>query len=170
MKKRIVSSLLLVLFPHSSVLTQPKPEAAPAAFSITGLKFLAGTWQGNAFGGIGTEIWAEPAAGTMLGMWKLALGDTTRLSEFFIVEQKRDTITLRFKHFLPDYSTWEKDAPLVLTLKELSGSSALFESAVQKSPKRMTYTVIGDTLKVRVEGEGKEGKTDFFETVKIRKK
>ena len=173
MKKQTAYVLFFfALFSPLKIMAQTQPDTVPAAksnFSINGLKFLAGTWEGNIFGGTGTEFWMEPTAGTMMGMFKLVVNDTTKLFEFFIVEQKQDQIILRFKHFLSEYTVWEKEVPLTFALKELSDSSAVFESDVQKSPKRMIFKVVaGDTLRVRVEGEGKDGKTDFFETVSKR--
>ena len=38
---------------------------------LENIKWIAGTWHGEAFGGITEEIWSEPSGGSMMATFKL---------------------------------------------------------------------------------------------------
>jgi hypothetical protein len=45
--------------------SDPRPKAA-----LLDIAWLHGAWEGTAFGGISEEIWSEPLANTMMGVYR----------------------------------------------------------------------------------------------------
>jgi hypothetical protein len=176
--QRLTVATCAVAFALTAWLASPTASIAQSEertkWSIEDLSWFAGHWEGTLFGSKSEEAWMAPEAGTMIGAFRLKTEDPvshaikTTVIEFFIIEETDTGIIYRFKHFNPDYTAWEKDRPLIFDLVELDGSRAVFESNVQNSPKRMTYS-LDDAGQLRVLVEGEEnGKTDAFEAVYSR--
>src|SRR5262245_19489519 len=51
-------------------------EKSPPA-TLADMKWLAGHWVGEAFGGRAEELWAEPAGANMAGLYRLVKGEKT---------------------------------------------------------------------------------------------
>jgi len=112
------ASLLLAqqtLTEHTLRLSEghPSPPARVADFA-----WLEGHWQAEAFGGTADEIWSPPAAGTMVGMYRLVQEGKLSFYEIFTLTEEESTVILRLKHFHPDLAGWEAqdetvDFPLV---------------------------------------------------------
>jgi hypothetical protein len=145
-------------------------DVAPIDATLAELDWLTGSWAGEGLGGQVEEHWSKPAGGTMIGMFRLVVsGDTTRVSEFLMIEQEGDHVTYRFRHFGPRHVPWEKEAPLVFDLVRLTDREAVFHSSVQTNPKRLTYRRVGDDhLTVQVQGEENGQLTDGF-TIKMKR-
>lgn len=109
------------------------------SLQLADLTWLAGTWSGRALGGEVEEHWSMPSGGSMIGMFRLTANDKTRVIEFMTLVEEEDGVVYRFKHFNPDYTTWEPNAPLIFDLIELSDRKAVFESSVQMKPRRLIY-------------------------------
>ncbi len=77
----------------------------------------------------------------MLGMFRLTVAEKTRVSEFVMITKEEERVIFRFKHFNPDFTTWEKEGPLEFTLIRVSEREAVFHSELpsQDSPRRITY-------------------------------
>lgn len=82
------------------------PERRPAA-SIDDVAWLAGSWQGEAFGDQFEEVWNPPSAGSMVGMFKLLDGDAVTFYELMLLVEDEGSLSLKVKHFSPDFSAWE---------------------------------------------------------------
>lgn len=82
-------------------------EKSPPA-TLADMKWLAGHWVGEAFGGKAEEIWAEPAGPNMAGMYRLVMGDKTLFYELITVVEKDGSLVLRLKHFNEDLTGWEE--------------------------------------------------------------
>lgn len=159
--------LLAVFLCICSIDLQAQSTSRTADFSIQDLKWLSGIWQGNMFGGIGTEYWTIPEGNTITNMLRIIEKDSTQIIEFKIIEEKNRKIILRFKHFKNNYLTLEKEEPLSFTLKEIVDNKYLFESDTQNIPKRITYENINNTvMKVKVEIVSADGKINSFITEK----
>lgn len=144
-------------------------EEAAAAVSLEQISWLAGHWQGEALGGDAEEIWTAPAGGTMAGLFRLVHGDGTRVVELLLIGEQEGRLGMRFKHFSPDFRAWEEQ-PLTFDLVQADAREAVFESAVQKQPRRITYRLLDDgALKVTVEGEEEDGSTSSFDLVLRRR-
>lgn len=85
---------------------------------IADVAWIAGHWQGEAFGGWCEEIWTPPQGGGMLGMYRLIKDGQPVFFELLTLSEVGHTLLLRLKHFHPDLKGWEEkeetvDFPLV---------------------------------------------------------
>ncbi len=85
------------------------PANAPTA-SIDQVAWLAGSWEGDAFGGRFEEYWAPPSAGTMVGTFKLIMDGQATMYELFLIVAEGESLVLKLKHFNADLSAWEEKA------------------------------------------------------------
>lgn len=132
-----------------------EPETADAP-TLDDLAFLAGAWRGEMLGGVGEEFWSPPDAGSMLAAFRLIRGGATVMTEYILVIEDESGVTMRFKHFNNDYTTWEKDAPLTFTLAQAAPNRAVFVSPnAEQRPGHIVYTLEGDSLRVKI-GAGRD--------------
>lgn len=126
------------------LLAAPLAFAVPAqAAKLKDLGWLAGHWAASGESHV-QEIWSEPRAGTMTAMFRLATGNEVRVLEYVVVSEEKDGIFYRFKHFRPDYGTWEGDKPpLTLKLIEAKEGRAVFKNIVEveDQPTYISYTL-----------------------------
>ena len=115
--------------------------ASPAA-RVADLAFLAGSWRGPGVdGGDSEEIWAEPAAGQMMGVFRQFRDGKPRFYEFMLMSEVGDTVELRIKHFNPDVTGWEeKDKYTTFKLVKVEGQNAWFSG--------LTFKRQGNSLKI----------------------
>jgi hypothetical protein len=116
--KLFLLSLFLIYF-------DPAVTAQENAYSLSELSFLSGHWTGEAFGGTVEEVWSEPSANAMMGMFRLQFDEIDKLYEFLLIEETDEGIQMRFKHIRRGYKEME-DEPIILALKNVSGSFAEF--------------------------------------------
>ena len=82
-------------------------EERPAA-TLEAASFLVGNWIGTAFGERAEESWSEPTGGTMVGTFKLFNGDEPAMYEIMLLSVEDGTLSLKVKHFNPDFTAWEE--------------------------------------------------------------
>lgn len=82
-------------------------EERPAA-TIEDAAMLVGSWTGTAFGQKFEEVWNPPSAGTMVGMFKLYGDQGVTFYEILLMTVEDGTLSLKVKHFNPDFSAWEE--------------------------------------------------------------
>jgi hypothetical protein len=131
--------------------------------TLSDLEWISGSWSGSGLGGEVEEHWTAASGGTMLGAFRLVVEGEVRVIEYLMITEEEDRIVYRFKHFRPDYTTWEDDRPLEFTLIEVSANEAIFHSEVpdQSGPRRLTYRLSDDGgLSVVVAGSDEEGNLD----------
>jgi len=116
--KLFLLSLFLIYF-------DPAVTAQENAYSLSELSFLSGHWTGEAFGGTVEEVWSEPSANAMMGMFRLQFDGIDKLYEFLLIEKNDENIVMRFKHIRTGYKEME-DEPIILVLKKVSESFAEF--------------------------------------------
>ena len=145
-------------FPAGAAAEEPKLED---------VAWLAGSWHGDGLGGAIEEHWTAASGGTMVGMFRLVVEGQIRVIEYVMITQEEDRIAYRFKHFRPDYTTWEADRPLEFTLISATPTEAVFHSEVpdQHAPRRITYRLVDEReLAVVVTGSDDGGQlTESFE-------
>jgi len=82
--------------------------ADPQHPNIDMASWLAGNWKGEGFGGIADEIWAQPAGGTMMGMFRLVKDGKVSFSEFEQLIEQDNGLVFRVKHFTGAFVGWEE--------------------------------------------------------------
>lgn len=103
------------------------PDNRPTA-TIADMAWLAGNWEGEAFGGTFEEIWGAPADGTMIGMYRLVHEGATTLYEFQLIEEEAGSLVLKVKHFDADLRAWEeKEEYVSFPLVKLTENAVYFE-------------------------------------------
>lgn len=120
--------------------------AGPAqAASLADLAFLDGEWTSDRSGFVIEESWTDASAGVVLGMSRGVQAGAVRFLRFAIVQQAGDRVTMRFKRYNPDYSTWEPDGPTVMRLVESGDDRAVFDTEDPSSDvKRIVYRATPD--------------------------
>ena len=111
------SLLLSLLFAGgSAAAAEPRTEhtfrlagdETPPAASLADAGWLVGSWAGTAFGQRFEQVWSPPSAGSMVGTFKLIDGDTVSFYEILLLTVDDGTLSLKVKHFDPDFSAWEE--------------------------------------------------------------
>ena len=87
-------------------------ETRPVA-TLDDASWLAGSWAGTAFGQQFEEVWSPPSAGSMVGTFKLYDGDEVTFYEILLMTVEDGTLSLKVKHFNPDFTAWEDKADFV---------------------------------------------------------
>jgi hypothetical protein len=72
------------------------------------VRWLSGSWKGEAFGGTVEEIWSQPAGGTMMGMFRLIDKEKVTFSEFEEIVEQGNLLIFRVKHFTSAFVGWEE--------------------------------------------------------------
>jgi hypothetical protein len=107
--------LAMLLFSGVAVAQSPRtehtfklddPEVRPAA-TLEDVAWLAGSWEGEAFGMSFEEVWNPPSAGSMVGLFKVLQGDEVSLYEIMLLVEEEGSLSLKVKHFNADFTAWE---------------------------------------------------------------
>ena len=88
------------------------PDSRPAA-TLDDVSWLVGNWSGEAFGNTFEEGWNPPSAGSMIGFFKLMDGDKVVFYELLLLVEEEGSLSLKVKHFNPDFTAWEEKADYV---------------------------------------------------------
>lgn len=104
-----------------------KGQASPKA-DLSAVAWLAGHWQGEAFGGITEEIWTPPLGGSMMGAFKLVSENKIIFYELETISEENESLILRLKHFHSDLKGWEdKDTTVDFRLVKVTPGKMYFE-------------------------------------------
>lgn len=146
--------------------SSPEPDAddSPRSFSITELGWMEGHWVTDSSGGLTEEIWMAPTGGSMVGSFRWVVPEQMHVLEFLVIEESADGVFLRFKHFDPDYSTWEEDAANTYRLEDVEPGRAVFVNVDWNGrvPQRMIYTRL-DSNRLLFRGESPDSDVDPVE-------
>ena len=83
------------------------PNNRPAA-TIDQVSWLAGSWEGTAFGQKFEEVWNPASAGSMVGMFKLFDEEKgVSFYELMLIVEQENSLSLLVKHFTADFVSWE---------------------------------------------------------------
>jgi hypothetical protein len=82
-------------------------EKSPPA-TLADMRWLAGHWTGEAFGGKTEELWTEPAGPNMSGLYRLVKGEQTIFYEIMVVAEENGSLVFKLKHFNADLTGWEE--------------------------------------------------------------
>lgn len=87
-------------------------ETAPAA-TLDDAAWLIGTWKGKAFGQDFEQFWSAPSADSMIGTFKLMNEGDVSFYELLMLSVDEGTLSLKVKHFNPDFTAWEDKADFI---------------------------------------------------------
>lgn len=76
--------------------------------TLSDVHWLVGSWTGEAFGGTFEEVWNPPSAGSMIGMYKVLGDGQVRFYELMLLVEEEGSLSIKVKHFNPDFSAWEE--------------------------------------------------------------
>lgn len=76
--------------------------------TLQDIKWLAGNWKGEAFGGTYEENWSAPFGGFMMFNFKLVIEEKTMFYELGHIIEKEGTLLYQIKHFGADLKGWEE--------------------------------------------------------------
>ena len=88
------------------------PEERPAA-TLEDVSWLVGSWKGEAFGGTFEEVWNPPSKGSMVGFFKFMGDEAVGFYELLLLVEEEGSLSLKVKHFNPDFTAWEEKADYV---------------------------------------------------------
>lgn len=98
---------------------------------LENIKWIAGNWKGEAFGGQTEENWSEPSGGSMMATFKLIDNGEVVFYEIEIIREVDNTLILQLKHFGNDLKGWEeKDKTINFPLKEITEDKVVFEGMI----------------------------------------
>ena len=118
---RLLATALVLAMPLCGWSAEPRTEHTfrlsdgeerPAA-TIEDASWLVGSWAGTAFGGRFETVWNPPSAGTMVGFFKLLGDEGVAFYELLLLSVEDGTLSLKVKHFNPDFTAWEEKADYV---------------------------------------------------------
>ena len=120
------------LTPHTLKLP-PGAPSAPA--TLADMTWLAGRWTGTGLGGVTEESWSAPAAGAMMGMFRMLKGEQVIFYEFLTLVEHEGSLLLKLKHFNADLTGWEEKADYVtFRLVTQDATGAYFEGLTFRRP------------------------------------
>lgn len=119
--------------------------------------WLTGCWEQRSENRLYEEQWMAPAAGVMLGMSRMIINERLADSEFLQLVLDRETNRLSYIA-LPS-----RQARTEFLLVSQEEGRLVFENLQHDFPQRILYSLRGDTLHARIEGEsnGKSRGIDF---------
>jgi hypothetical protein len=111
--------------PH--ILSLDSRAERPAA-KLDDVSFLAGAWAGEGFGGTFEEVWTRPAAGSMVGLFKLMQDGAPTIYEIQTITEEEGSLVWKVKHFNSDFTAWEDKAEFVsFQLVKIEEGAAYFD-------------------------------------------
>ena len=145
---RLMSVLLLLGLAQAATAQSPRtehtfslddPDNRPAA-SLEEVDWLVGNWSGEAFGNRFEEHWNPPSAGSMVGFFKLLDGDAVSFYELLLLVEEEGSLSLKVKHFNPDFTAWEEKEDYVTFRYIMSEDDAIHFSGIS------FYRIDDDTM------------------------
>ncbi|MFK7749573.1 MAG: DUF6265 family protein [Kordia sp.] len=102
--------------------------------TLENIRWIAGNWKGEAFGGITEENWSEPSGGSMMATFKLIVDGKVNFYEIETISAVNNSLLLRLKHFSNELKGWEtKDETVDFPLIKVTKNKAIFEGMTFES-------------------------------------
>jgi hypothetical protein len=123
-------------------------QRPPARATIAEIAWLAGNWSGRTGGTELEERWTKPAGGTMLAVSRTLKDSRMAGFEFLrIVERAGGLVYIAQPGGRP---------PTEFAATEIGSRRVAFENPSHDFPKRIEYTLNGDTLTATISGGGQQ--------------
>ncbi|KAB8155454.1 hypothetical protein EZY14_004600 [Kordia sp. TARA_039_SRF] len=127
-----------------ALVAEPEKTLAP---TLENIRWIAGNWKGEAFGGIAEENWSEPSGDSMMATFKLIVNGKVNFYEIETISEVNNSLILRLKHFNNDLKGWEtKDETVDFPLIKVTPNKAIFEGMIFESVdanNMIVYVTIG---------------------------
>lgn len=81
--------------------------------SLDDVAWMVGSWSGDAFGGTFEQVWNPASVGSMAGMFKLINDGKVNFYELLLLVEEEGSLSLKVKHFTPEFTAWEEKADYV---------------------------------------------------------
>lgn len=95
--------------------------------TLADASWLQGYWKGEGMGGQCDELWSGPAAGAMVGTFRIIKNDKLLFSEYMMLVEDQGSLVLKIKHFDPEMKGWEeKDKFLTFPLVKVEKDAVYF--------------------------------------------
>ncbi len=139
---RLVLALVLMLLPASLMAQEVRSlgEATSPLATIGQVAWLAGSWEGEGFGGQSHESWLPPVAGQMAGVFHQSQDGEIVFYEILQIVPRDGSLVVRLKHFNGDLSGWEDNSAqsaLEFPLVAIEGNTAYFSG--------LTYRLVDES-------------------------
>ncbi|MBI4859169.1 MAG: class I SAM-dependent methyltransferase [Candidatus Riflebacteria bacterium] len=140
---------------HMATLVARKPLSpvtrAGRRLTLDELAWMVGHWRGVSKDSQFEEVWSRRLGDSMLGMFRLVAGGTTKFYELIALEDDPTGPVMRMKHFDRGLKGWEaKDQSLVMPLKSVGENRAVFETP--DGQERLIYSrPTANSLLIRLE-------------------
>jgi len=122
-----MNGIISAQFSSENTLYLAEGDKSPNS-DLSVLSWLAGHWQGEAFGGTTEEVWTSPLAGSMMGSFKLAVDGKISFYELMTISEEENSLLLRIKHFHQDLKGWEeKEESIDFKLVKVTQHKVYFE-------------------------------------------
>ena len=86
----------------------PQADTRHGGATLADVSWLVGSWEGEAFGGTFEEVWNPPSKGSMVGFFKFMGDEAVAFYELLLLVEEEGSLSLKVKHFNPDFSAWEE--------------------------------------------------------------
>ncbi len=151
MKHFLILILVITSFPVFAQKTlQLEGKASPSA-KLSAVAWLAGSWEGEAFGGQVQETWSPPLGDSMMCAFKLVVDGKVQFYELCQIREENGSLVLRLKHFNGDLTGWEeKNDTVEFRLVKVEKDKVYFEGfTIEKitEDKINMHVMIGDAGK-----------------------
>ncbi len=121
------ANLIMAQSQFVNIMYLEEGESSPKS-NLKAVEWLAGHWQGEAFGGITEELWTPPLGNSMMGSFKLVVDEKVSFYEIMIISVVEESLIFQLKHFGADLKGWEeKDETMDFKLVKTTPNKIYFE-------------------------------------------
>lgn len=134
--KRTIQTIIALLFvaqgtfgqdASPNTLAWTDSTASPEA-DLSAIKWIAGHWRGEAFGGITEEVWTPALGNSMMCAFKLVMNGKVEFYELVTISEEEGSLILRLKHFYSNLTGWEeKDETVDFRLVKVTEDRVYFD-------------------------------------------
>jgi len=120
-------ALLFVMTLNGQDILRLDEGQQPGKASIGQMGWLVGYWAGPGLGGHCDEVWLPAVDNSMSGAFRYAKEGSIIFTEYLVIEEIDESLTLKVKHFNRDLTAWEeKDDWVSFRLIKVDGQTAYF--------------------------------------------
>lgn len=135
-------------------------DQSPGKGKLEQLTWLEGYWQGEWHGEYCDEIWMPATDISMSGIFRMKNEGLINFTEYMVIEEKEESLSVKLKHFSRDLSPWEeKDKWIEFKLVKIEDQTAYFNG--------LTYHRENDQLTIKLMMKSRN--STRIETISLKK-